>query len=140
MKISSVRLTDTFLRVHWNGTLGPSVGSNKFETRPWCKGAALAGDRMHALALLHTGHLGCFAKQPHRQNNPHVQFEAAPCTSQTAHPDHSPTTTGESCSETGKAPQFNLASELGQNQRMLGSCHLSQEEAANSLSFQRCLK
>lgn len=42
--------------------------------------------------------------------------------------------------ETGKAPRLNLATELGQNPRMLGSRHLSQAQAADPGSVQRCLK
>lgn len=50
VKIPWVMLKDTFLNDHLkklkNVTLETSTVSNKFETRPWCNEAAMAGNRI----------------------------------------------------------------------------------------------
>lgn len=66
MKILSVMLTDTFLKVHLkklcNVILRALVVSNKCETWPWCKGAALAEDKTQSPVPASCRGPGCFAK------------------------------------------------------------------------------
>lgn len=66
MKILSIMLTDMFLKVHLkklcNVILRALTVSNISETWPWCKGAALAGDKTQFPVLASCRGSGRFAK------------------------------------------------------------------------------
>lgn len=120
MKISSVALMDTFLKVHLkkprNVILGASTVSNKFEASPWRNRAALAANRIQFPVPAPLRGLGLLCQII-------TQTKQSSCAAEGCSMNQ-PTSEGAGCltqgsrnllPREGRAPEFSLAPELAQN-------------------------